>query len=163
MNLYPYDCECYPNIFTLDIKELHTGRWWLFEISDRRNDSDALREFLADLHNTPNVWMVGFNNIHYDYELVHHFMVNLNGQADAMAMYTKSCQIFQDTDYRLVWASDRLIRAGARRGGVGVQQFAATPSSPRGSVAGTHGTARPQTTAGHSVPRRARAQSARHS
>lgn len=109
MNLYPYDCECYPDIFTLDIKELHTGRWWLFEISDRRNDSDALREFLADLHNTPNVWMVGFNNVHYDYELVHHFMVNLNGKAEPMDMYTKSCQIFQDNDYRSVWASDRLI------------------------------------------------------
>ena len=48
----------------------------MFEISDRRNDLHALTNHLAYLRSIGNVEMIGFNNIGYDYFLIHELMLN---------------------------------------------------------------------------------------
>lgn len=107
---YPYDIESYPNIFTMSVSELSTGRWWLFEISDRRNDSQALNDFLWWLHErSDSLYMVGFNNIGYDYELIHHFLTVLQSDAQAIDFYNKTCEIIHGDDYRPVRPSERMI------------------------------------------------------
>lgn len=110
---YPYDIESYPNIFTLSISELSTGRWWLFEISDRRNDSAAMHDFLFSLCSRvaygQQLYMTGFNSVGYDYEVLHHFLTVLQGEAEAIDLWNKTCQIIQSDEYRPVRPSERMI------------------------------------------------------
>lgn len=66
-----YDIECYPNIWTLMASPCDDDNtYYLFEISPRVNDIHRLFEFIRWCQfNTHR--MVGFNNIGYDYPLLH--------------------------------------------------------------------------------------------
>ncbi len=68
-----YDIETYPNFFSLGIVNIDTGEFLIFECSDRRNDSDALKGHIQSLSYGTNR-MVGFNNIGFDYPVLHHCM-----------------------------------------------------------------------------------------
>lgn len=68
-----YDIECYPNIWTLLASPYDNDEYYLFEISQRVNDIHRLIEFIE--------WckfykhrMVGFNNLGYDYPLLHYLL-----------------------------------------------------------------------------------------
>jgi hypothetical protein len=65
-----YDIESYPNVWTMVARGL--GQEWIFEVSDRRNDSLHLIAFLDWLAAAPGARMVGFNNLGYDYPVLHH-------------------------------------------------------------------------------------------
>ena len=65
-NDFVYDCETYPNVFTLAVEHAQAPLHWLFEISDLRNDSREIVAFLQYLKQT-NSRMVGFNNLGFDY------------------------------------------------------------------------------------------------
>jgi len=71
---YIYDIESYCNIFTLAIKQAGADHRWLFEISDRRNDVQALCAFMQTLR-TWNSRMVGFNNLGFDYPVLHSILM----------------------------------------------------------------------------------------
>lgn len=65
-----YDIETYPNVFTMVcandvLKKIH-----VFEISNRKNDYKRMRKFLAGLYKEGGR-MVGFNNVGFDYPLLH--------------------------------------------------------------------------------------------
>lgn len=64
-----YDIESYPNVFSMVARGL--GQEWIFEVSDRRNDSLAIVQFLDWLRDI-GARMVGFNNVGYDYPVLHH-------------------------------------------------------------------------------------------
>ena len=64
-NDYVYDIETYPNVFTLALEHSEAPLCWSFEISDQRNDSKEIIEFLQYLKDT-NARMVGFNNLGFD-------------------------------------------------------------------------------------------------
>lgn len=68
-----YDLEVYPNIFTFC--GLFRGQIYLYEISDRVNQIQELLQFLHFLRNI-NAELVGFNNVGYDYILIHELMIN---------------------------------------------------------------------------------------
>lgn len=70
-----YDIESYPNFFCLCAKSVNSGKRYEFEISTRRNDINQLIEFINLLRNQ-DLHMVGFNNVLYDYPVVHS---SLNG------------------------------------------------------------------------------------
>lgn len=72
---YIYDLEAYPNTFLFGGKFVGHDEIKIFEISDRVNESQALFSWLSYLRNS-QVEMVGFNNIGYDYPIIHDFMVN---------------------------------------------------------------------------------------
>lgn len=73
INAVVYDCECLPNYFSLYAADLNSDTEWYFEISEFRNDAIALYAFLEWLMR--NDWyMIGFNSIGYDYNLIHAFM-----------------------------------------------------------------------------------------
>lgn len=74
-NFYTYDLEVYPNIFTFCGKFSDSEEIQLFEMSDRINERDLLLNFLGYLRNL-QVEMVGFNNLGYDYPIIHELMVN---------------------------------------------------------------------------------------
>lgn len=96
MSDYIYDIESYPNIFTLCVHEANNLHVQLFEVSHRRNDFPALQKFIKWL-TTHNHRMVGFNNVGYDYPVLHH-MLSYPFEASATFAYAKTKQII-DTDW----------------------------------------------------------------
>lgn len=107
-----YDIETYPNVFTLSANIINSPLWWQFEISDWLDDSQKLMEWLNILA-TQQYDMVGFNNIGFDYPVIHHFML-MGGHCSASDLHEKAVDIIarQDTDKfsSVIYPSDRKIR-----------------------------------------------------
>lgn len=80
---YIYDEETYPNMFLICFKELETGAYYKFEISDRRNDIDKLYKFLYQ----PNLTLIGFNNLNFDYPVIHNTLLSHKRQWTAASIY----------------------------------------------------------------------------
>ena len=105
-----YDIETFPNVFTLKAKHTETDRKWTFEISARRNDAQLLRLWLKVL-NEQGCRMVGFNNIGFDYPVIHY----LNGYEFATVedIYTKAMSIintpFNARFSNMVWESEWVV------------------------------------------------------
>lgn len=95
-----YDVESFPNFFSLTAKHAGEPNAGVFEISSRRNDAPALAAFVLRLER-----MVGFNNIGYDYPLVHEAVAgvldgrfaHLSGEEIARQIYVKSKAILATT------------------------------------------------------------------
>jgi hypothetical protein len=67
----------------------------MFEISDLRNDSRQIVEFLQFLKDTDSR-MVGFNNLGFDYPVIH-TLIRM-GQSDANTLYQKAMAIINSQD-----------------------------------------------------------------
>jgi hypothetical protein len=94
-NDYVFDIETYPNVFTLAVEHAEAPLHWMFEISDLRNDSRAIIEFLQHLKNTDSR-MVGFNNLGFDYPVIH-TLIRM-GHSDANTLYQKAMAIIHSQD-----------------------------------------------------------------
>jgi len=109
---YPYDIEVYPNVFTLAMNRISTGDRWLFECSSRRNDLLSMVELLMWLKGN-NAIMVGFNNISYDYPVLHH-IIDRCSYITPSEIYTKSMSIidapYSDRFKHVIWDRDRYIK-----------------------------------------------------
>lgn len=86
---YTFDLETYPNIFTFCGRFRGSEEYQLFELSDRKDQLQELISWLSYLR-TIDVEMVGFNNIGFDYPIIHEAMVN-----PYTFNYTKAYQICQ--------------------------------------------------------------------
>lgn len=111
-NDYVFDIETYPNVFTLAVEHADAPLRWMFEISDWRNDSREIVTFLQFLKET-DARMVGFNNLGFDYPVVH-TLIRM-GHSDANTLYQKAMAIInsQDEDgskwMHLVKPSDQFV------------------------------------------------------
>ena len=94
-NDYIYDLETYPNVFTMAVEHADAPIKWMFEISDWRNDSKQIVEFVRWLADT-KARMVGFNNIGFDYAILHQLMQM--GQSDAKTLYLKAQAVISSHD-----------------------------------------------------------------
>jgi hypothetical protein len=94
-NDYVFDIETYPNVFTLAVEHAEAPLHWMFEISDLRNDSRQIVEFLQFLKDTDSR-MVGFNNLGFDYPVVH-TLIRM-GHSDANTLYQKAMSIINSQD-----------------------------------------------------------------
>ena len=65
-----YDLETYPNVFTASFKHPYSGNRFLFEVSPRVNQLYDLVVFLSNCKNA-GCRMIGFNNMGFDYPVVH--------------------------------------------------------------------------------------------
>jgi len=104
---YVYDIETYPNFFSIGAINPASDDRWTFEISDRADESAQLLNWLQMLQRTAGR-MVGFNNIGFDYPVIHRFM---SGGYTVQELYAKA-QAIIDCDDRFahtIWASDQLI------------------------------------------------------
>jgi len=70
---YIYDIETYKNLFSVVVLSQDGKEGHIFEVSPRKDNSDELRSFLRKLSNGNNR-MVGFNNIAFDYPILHYFI-----------------------------------------------------------------------------------------
>lgn len=72
---YIFDLEVYPNVFLFAGKFRGVDEVQQFEISDRINQLNELLTFLSYLKNC-QAEMIGFNNLGYDYPILHELMTN---------------------------------------------------------------------------------------
>ena len=99
-NDFIFDIETYPNVFTLAVEHADAPLQWMFEISDHRNDSKQIIEFLTYLKNT-NARMIGFNSLGFDYPVVH-TLIRM-GFSDARTLYDKAMAIINGQDGDAKW------------------------------------------------------------
>lgn len=100
-----YDIETYPNCFTFACEADDSPFPFIFEISQFKNESQELLNFLKDVRE-----MVGFNNLGFDYPVIH-LLIQTGGRVTAFDLYNRAMAIInsQDTDrwkYQ-VFPSDR--------------------------------------------------------
>ena len=70
---FVYDLEIYPNIFTACFVYANGKGLRVFEISDRKNESEQLLDFLRKVK-AGEYRLVGFNNKNFDYPLLHYML-----------------------------------------------------------------------------------------
>lgn len=85
----------------------------LFEISDRRNEVNELYNFLLALNQT-DCYLIGFNNLGYDYPLLHFIIEYYHTGLTCVEIYGKSSSIINTPWERrfdnVIWESDQHIK-----------------------------------------------------
>ena len=107
-----YDIETYPNCFTIGVLHPVTKRRWLFEISFRRNDLQMFCRFLEEL-DRQGCRMVGYNNIGFDYPVIHFIYQNRMACITVTDIYNKAMSIINAHHNarfaHMVWESDWIV------------------------------------------------------
>lgn len=107
-----FDIEIYPNVFTLAAADADSPFTWQFEISSWRDDSKAIIEFCHWVKKSGGR-MVGFNNIGFDYPLLH-LLIQSQSKATPQTLYNKAQAIIGSMDgpnrwTHMVYPSDRFV------------------------------------------------------
>ena len=97
-NLYVYDLETMPNFFLAVFKSITTGKYHYFEISDRKTDQINLKKFL----NEQVKGLIGFNNLNFDYAVLHNTILKSNKLLTAQEIY-KEVEVIINTQYSAIW------------------------------------------------------------
>lgn len=99
MILEVYDLECLSNLFTYTGYRPKTDTWYQYVICPWRNDAKLLYEHLTE----EKFIQCGFNNLTYDYPLLHHFLRHwkkeyelYDGRELAQALYAKSQYLIEE-------------------------------------------------------------------
>jgi hypothetical protein len=100
-NDWVFDIETYPRTFTIAFEHADAPIKVAFEISDYRNDSAELMEFLNWLHSR-FARLIGFNSLGFDYPVLHLF-IKMGGRADAPTLYNKAMAIIGSQDNSERW------------------------------------------------------------
>jgi len=108
-NFYVFDLETYPNCFLFTGKFDGSTSIDVFEISDRRNDREKILSTLKSLQSN-NILMIGYNNIGFDYPIVHEFLIS-PFIFDAVKAHRLATDIISRQDYGFTHIpyKDRLI------------------------------------------------------
>lgn len=110
-NEVTYDIETYPNIFTLAGRNLVTGEDFIYEISWRMDQRHELIEFLRHLRMN-GFSMIGFNNLGFDYPVVHYFIENYQ-TVTVEQLYQKAMSIinadWNDRFAHVIWEKDQHV------------------------------------------------------
>ena len=107
-----YDIETYPNCFTIGLEHTTTGQRWYFEISSRRNDIVRFCQFLDTLKQQ-QCRMVGFNNLGFDYPVIHFIHKHQRTGITVGDIYNKAMSIINaphNTRFaHLVWENEWIV------------------------------------------------------
>ena len=85
-DVYVYDIETYKSCFSFVAANPHNKKMYVFEISDRKDDSKRLRSFLTKLYKE-KATMVGFNNVGFDFPVVVKFLETPDITSDELHEY----------------------------------------------------------------------------
>lgn len=102
-----YDCETFPNVFTLQMEMLHSDTSAVWEISEYRDDRRELLTWFDWLMRSQSP-MVGFNIVHFDYPVIHYLWQNPT--ASVVQIYEKAMSIINNYNDRFahtIWERDR--------------------------------------------------------
>ena len=105
-NTSVYDIETFPNVFTLRMKNLFNDQEGTWEISHFRDDRRFLMEWFNYLNQTQTP-MLGFNNLNFDYPVVHAIFQNPSMTVEQI--YEKAMSIINSSDGfgHQIWADNR--------------------------------------------------------
>ena len=96
-----YDLETFPNFFLAVFKSLKTKEYYYFEISDRVNQTNELRQFLKN-----NIkGLIGFNNLNFDYPVLHNTILSNNKIWNSYQIYAEVERII-NTKYSSIWENN---------------------------------------------------------
>ncbi len=96
--LFIFDLETYPNFFLAVFKCIITGKYSYFEISDRKTDQNKLKNFL----NQEVKGLIGFNNLNFDYPVLHNTILKSNKLLTSQEIY-KEVEVIINTKYSAIW------------------------------------------------------------
>ena len=101
-----FDVESFPNCFTLTAETLFGETVSTWEISDYRNDIKQLMIWFNYLSSN-KILMIGFNNLRYDYLMIHYIFNNPN--CSPQDIYQENQRIFASKDRfgMMIWDRDR--------------------------------------------------------
>lgn len=99
-----YDIECYHNIFTVVIYSPSKDTWHTYEISERRNDIASLDKVVKALGSRKRR-MVGFNNMGYDYPVLHALLKFHRSNRDAT--WDRLCKVAKRKTDEIIGADHR--------------------------------------------------------
>lgn len=105
---YIYDIESTANFFSCIVRHVESQTRWIFEVSDRHNMAADFYYFIRDLQNH-GCRMVGFNNLEYDYRVVHHLM-QIGPTFTAFDAFQKTYQIIVERKAEMIWPSDYIVK-----------------------------------------------------
>lgn len=106
-NSIVYDIETYPNAFTLHMECLNSDMSATWQISQFKDDRRLLMEWFNWLNQTQTA-MIGFNNLHFDYPIIHYIFNNPNASVDQI--YQKAQSIISSKygdNSHMIWANNR--------------------------------------------------------
>ena len=106
-----YDIETYFDLFCVDITHVKTRTRWIFEVSDRRDQS---RDFVTFIHWLRDIKarMFGFNNVGFDYPVIHSLCQNYSFTAYEAHKRGTDIIFAENRWANQVWASDRIVTQG---------------------------------------------------
>ena len=101
-----YDLETYPDTFTFAAVFANGKGMRVYEISDRKNDTEEMLAFLRNIA-TGGYRMVGFNNLGFDYPVLHYILekskeAKKSGvalQITSAEIYSKVCKMFEQMKF----------------------------------------------------------------
>jgi DNA polymerase elongation subunit (family B) len=107
---YVYDIETYPNVFLAAFEHVEYPITLLYEVSPWRNDGPALLQFLDTIRQQGGR-LIGFNNLAFDYPILHMTMKMNRVQPDIIYQKVQAMFDAQDEDKwaHQVYAGDRYI------------------------------------------------------
>lgn len=105
-NAVVYDIETLPNCFLLHARSLNSDDIDLiFEISQFRDDRLLLWQWFNYWYNTQTP-MIGFNNLYFDYQVIHQFWLNPNISYHDLYNVAQNL-IAREGRFPTIWESDR--------------------------------------------------------
>lgn len=108
---YAFDIETYKHAFTCVFVHIRTGHRWIFEVSWRRNQAAQFISFIMFLRSI-GARMVGFNNVGFDYVVIHKLIKIGETFTEAHAhQFQKEIFAKQDDDQfpERIWDRDVLV------------------------------------------------------
>ncbi len=91
-------------MFLAVFKNIKTSKFHIFEISDRKNDVKGLKNFL--INNVKG--LIGFNNINFDYPILHHTILKNNYLYNSYEIYKEVEKIIK-SKYSSIWDNQTKI------------------------------------------------------
>lgn len=107
LNFEIYDLETLSNLFTYTGYDIRKKEWHQFVICNWRNDLKELYTWLKTIQYAGNWYQVGYNNLNFDYPIVHHIINHYDsyqyqsGQEVAQHIYEKAQQLI-DNEYNVI-------------------------------------------------------------
>jgi hypothetical protein len=104
-----FDLETYTNIFTFCGFDYQTKQWFLYEISERKDQKQELLQFL-NYHMAVGTYFVGYNNCNFDYPILHSLILDPLNFTYQRA--SQLCQqiIFDKENTQPIWADNRRLK-----------------------------------------------------
>lgn len=107
-----YDEETFPNIFTCCFIHAATGMELMYEISDRRNDWQALVDMVHNLGRS-GARGIGFNNLEFDYPIMH-WLVQQHAGVTPQQIFAKAQQVIESNNENswsnVVWDREQVFQ-----------------------------------------------------